>query len=45
MDVVFGALDWIALHLFRRRVRWPCWLLDWAWSRQATPYVAGDGER
>jgi hypothetical protein len=23
------------------RIRWPCWLLGWAWDRQATP---GPGE-
>lgn len=36
MNAVFGALDWIGRHVFRGRVQWPGWLLEWAWSRQAT---------
>lgn len=39
MNAVSGAAGWIALHVFRGRAHWPCWLLDWAWSQQATPYV------
>ncbi len=38
---LFGALDWINARLFRNRLMWPCWLLDWAWDKQATP---GPGE-
>jgi len=37
---LLGLLDSIQRHLGRAGVRfqWPCWLLDWAWDRQATPY-------
>jgi hypothetical protein len=27
--------------MLKGRIQWPAWLLDWAWSRQATP---GPGE-
>jgi hypothetical protein len=39
-DTLLAALDGIQGVLWRAGVRfqWPCWLLDWAWSRQATPY-------
>ena len=29
----------------RGRFQWPAWLLNWAWSRQATPYVAPKPEQ
>ena len=37
---LLGLLDSIQRHLGRVGVRfqWPCWLLDWAWDRQATPH-------
>jgi hypothetical protein len=41
---LFGSLDWINRHLFRNRITWPCWLLDWAWDRQATPYLHAERE-
>jgi hypothetical protein len=40
-DRLLAALDGIQ-GLARRagiRFQWPCWLLDWAWDRQATPYT------
>lgn len=53
-DRLLAALDGIQALLWRAGIRfqWPCWLLDWAWGRQATRYVpaartqpeeAGDG--
>lgn len=27
------------------RWQWPCWLLEWAWQRQATPYIATGTKR
>lgn len=33
---LFAALDWINAHLFRNKIRWPLWLMDWAWDKQAT---------
>jgi hypothetical protein len=48
-DALLGLLDGIQSRLWRIGVRfqWPCWLLGWAWDRQATPYEpakeAGDG--
>ena len=39
---MFYAMDKIGAglsRLTRGRFQWPCWLLDWAWNRQATPYV------
>jgi hypothetical protein len=40
LDCLFGALDWLQRHLWRIGIRfqWPCWLIDWAWDKQATPY-------
>ena len=34
---LLATLDWINAHLFRNKIRWPLWLLDWAWDKQATP--------
>ena len=39
---VLAALDGVQWLAWRAGVRfqWPCWLLDRAWSRQATPFPA-----
>lgn len=40
-DRLFAALDGAQALLWGIGIRfqWPCWLIDWAWKRQATPYV------
>lgn len=39
--LLFSVLDWIHERMWRAGIRfqWPSWLLDWAWDKQATPYV------
>jgi hypothetical protein len=44
LDRLFGALDWLQRNLWRIgiRLQWPCWLIDWAWNKQATPYYPAE---
>ena len=39
-ETLLSLLDGIQARLWRIgfRFQWPCWLLDWAWDRQAAPY-------
>lgn len=41
MSRLLAFLDGTQGLLWRAGIRfqWPCWLLDWAWDRQATPYL------
>jgi hypothetical protein len=38
--IIFAALDGVQWLSWRIGIRfqWPCWLLDRAWHRQATPW-------
>lgn len=46
MNSLFALGDRAQRLLWRLGVRfqWPCWLLDWAWNRQATPYLKEDAD-
>lgn len=43
MDTLLALLDGVQNLSWRIgfRFQWPCWLLDRAWDRQATPYTPG----
>lgn len=47
MNALFASLDWIQRQASRAGLhfQWPCWLLAYAWDRQATPYLPVSEEK